>query len=163
MAILPIKIYSDPVLRKKAQAVKKISEADKQFIADMIETMYAKDGVGLAATQVGVSKRICIVNYTQTRGEELIIINPKILKKSGSCVVEEGCLSVPGINAQVKRAKNLRVVFCDLSGREIKMEAEGLLARIIQHETDHLDGVLFIDRLSFLKRRKILKKLKKCA
>lgn len=170
MSILPIKIYSDPILRKKAQSVKKISEVDKKFIADMIETMYAKDGIGLAATQVGVNKRICVIsatalggNYTQNKGGELVIINPKIIKRSGSQIMEEGCLSLPGISAETKRALKVKVIFCDLEGREIKMDTEGLLARIIQHETDHLDGVLFIDRLNFLKRRMILKKLKKCA
>lgn len=168
--MLPVKIYNDPVLRKKALTVKKITEEDKRFIADMIDTMYAQDGLGLAATQVGVSKRICVIsatasggNYTQKKGEELIIINPKIIKKSGVQTMEEGCLSLPGITSEVRRAFKLTFIFNDINGRETKMKAEGLLARIIQHETDHLDGILFIDRLNFWRRRKILKKLKKCA
>src|SRR3989338_7655518 len=122
MAILDVKIYSDPLLRKKAQAVQKISEIDKKFISDMIETMHAKDGMGLAATQVGVSKRICVINATQKKGEELVVINPLVVKKSGSEIMEEGCLSLPGVSAEVKRALKVNVVFCNQEGREIKME-----------------------------------------
>ncbi len=163
MAILPIKTYKDPVLRKKALTVKKASEEDKKLIADMIETMYAKDGVGLAATQIGVCKRICVINSTQKKGEELIMVNPKITKKIGDCTTEEGCLSLPGITAEVKRAKKILVAYNDIQGAEIRLPAEGLLARVIQHESDHLDGILFIDRLNFWQRKKIAKKLKKCA
>lgn len=162
MAILPVKTYKDPILRKKALAVKKISPEDKQLIADMIETMYTEDGVGLAATQVGICKKICVINYTQKKGEELIMLNPKITRKIGACTTEEGCLSLPGIMAEVKRAKKILVIYNDINGAEIKMPAEDLLARIIQHESDHLEGILFIDRLNFWRRRKIAKKLKKC-
>lgn len=162
MAILPIKTYKDRILRKKALAVKKVGEEDKKLIADMIETMYAKDGVGLAATQIGVCKRICVIS-AQKKGEELVIINPRIIKKIGAGSMEEGCLSIPGITAEVKRAKKIWVIYNTITGGEVRMPAEGLLARIIQHESDHLDGILFIDRLNFWHRRKIAKKLKKCA
>ena len=163
MSKLPIRVYNDPVLRKKTSVIKKMTEEDKKLIANMIETMYTKDGVGLAATQVGISRRIAVINHTQKKGEELVMINPKIIKKSGGEIMEEGCLSLPGITAEVKRFQKLTLIFNDLEGRERKIKAEGLFARIIQHETDHLDGILFIDRLNFWRKNKILKKLKKCA
>lgn len=161
MSILNIKLYNDPVLRKKTRLVQKISEIDKKFISDMIETMYAQDGMGLAAPQVGVSLRLCVISANQKKGEELVVINPRIIKKIGRETTEEGCLSLPGVSAKVKRAFKIGVRFNTLEGHESMMPVEGLPARVFQHEIDHLDGILFIDRLNFLSRTKVLKKLKK--
>lgn len=160
MAILKIRIYPDNSLRKKALAVTKLTDEDKKLIKDMIDTMYVSDGVGLAAPQVGVSKRIFIANHTGERGKELIAINPRILERTGKATLTEGCLSLPGISAEVKRYKKIVLRFEDLDGNERMITAENLLARIIQHEIDHLDGILFIDRVGILKRLKLLKKLK---
>ncbi|MCM8778422.1 MAG: peptide deformylase [Candidatus Omnitrophica bacterium] len=160
MAILKIRLYPDSILRKKALVVTEFTEEDKKLIKDMIETMYAFEGVGLAAPQVGVSKRIFVANPSGERGKEWVIINPRILKKSGSEILTEGCLSLPGISAEVKRYKRLVLKYEDLSGEEKVVSLEGLLARIVQHETDHLEGVLFIDRIGVLKRFKLLWKFK---
>ncbi|MCM8783407.1 MAG: peptide deformylase [Candidatus Omnitrophica bacterium] len=162
MAILRIIVFPDSVLRKKAMVVTKINDEDRKLIKDMIDTMYVSDGVGLAAPQVGVSKRIFIANSSGERGKELVIVNPRILEKSlAKEVLTEGCLSLPGVSAEVKRSKKVVLKFEDLEGRERIINAEGILARIIQHETDHLDGVLFIDRIGALKRFRLLKKFKR--
>jgi len=161
MAILKIKVYPDDILRKKALVVTKLTEEDKNLIRDMVETMYASDGVGIAAPQVGVSKRIFIANPTGEKGKELIAINPRILEKSGKEVLVEGCLSLPNISAEVKRYKKVVLKFEDMEGKEKIINANGLLARIIQHEIDHLDGILFIDRINIFKRLKLLRKLKR--
>lgn len=155
MAILEIKKYPDPVLRKKAEEIKEITPEIRELSRDMIETMLKNDpeGVGLAGPQVGVSKRIFIA---QTEKRPAVFINPKITRKSKRReAMEEGCLSVPGIWLKVKRAESLELEALDINGQKLRIKAEGLIARILQHEIDHLNGVLIIDKVSFW--RKIVK------
>jgi len=141
--ILPIKIHPDPILRKKAAVVNKIDRDIKRLILDMGETMRQKDGAGLAAPQVGESLRVIVIN---TKDGILAMVNPKITKKSWAKELgEEGCLSIPDFFGSVKRSKKINVIYCDAAGKKIKLKAEGLLARVIQHEVDHLKGILFID------------------
>ncbi len=152
MSILPVKIYPDPVLRKKASEVKGISPEIKKLAEDMKETMLKKDGVGLAANQVGELKRIIAV---QTEGEPAVFINPKIIKRSKETEkMEEGCLSLPGIWLEVKRARDVEMEALDLEGKRINIKAAGFTARVFQHEIDHLNGVLIIDKMSFLQKLK---------
>ncbi|HDK26469.1 MAG TPA: peptide deformylase [Candidatus Atribacteria bacterium] len=157
MAILEIKVYGDPILREKSKPVEKIAPEILNLIKDMTETMYAASGVGLAAPQVGVSKRIIIVDG----GEEGVIalINPKIVDEEGEVIAEEGCLSLPGIYANVKRSSKVTVEALDLDGEHIEITKEDLIARALQHEIDHLEGVLFIDRIGRTKRQLLLNKL----
>jgi len=162
MAILEIKKFNNPVLRKKCQEVKEISEDIKKLINDMTETMKKKQGIGLAAPQVGVLKRIIVVRAGLENQRILDLINPKILKKSSKKETgEEGCLSFPGIFLKIKRAKEVEVEGLNRNGEEIKIKASGLLARVFQHEIDHLDGILFFDRLNFWQRIKFNLKLPK--
>jgi len=161
MAILKICKYPEPVLKKRALEVKKVSEADKRLIEDMIETMKASGGVGLAANQVGVSKRIFVFNPSEEDWRADAIINPVIIKCRGSEKKDEGCLSLPGITAEVRRYKYVLVEGLDIAGRHVRFEAKALLARIIQHELDHLDGKLFIDRLNPLRRIMSLRRFAK--
>jgi len=142
--ILPIVTHPDPVLRQKAQPIKKITKKVKKLAPNMLETMYAAEGVGLAGPQVGVGKRIIVIDIGDG---PLVLINPQILNKSGQARDVEGCLSIPGRNAYVTRAAKVRVTGLDLDGRRVELEGEGYLARAFQHEIDHLDGVLFIDYL----------------
>ena len=164
MSILQVRRYPDPVLRKKAQPVKTVTERDKGLIEDMVETMKLSEGVGLAATQVGISKRIIVYNPSCDEWRADALINPVIVKKRGSEKKEEGCLSLPGINGLVRRSTYIQVEGLDIKGKPVCFEARGLLARIFQHEIDHLDGILFIDRLSpvkrFMAKRKLRKELK---
>ena len=157
MAILEIKVYGDPILREKSKPVKKITPEILNLVQDMTETMYATSGIGLAAPQVGVSKRIIIADG----GEEGVIalINPKIVDEEGEAISEEGCLSLPDIYANVKRFYKVRVEALDLDGEQIKITKEDLIARVLQHEIDHLEGVLFIDRIGRTKRQLLLNKL----
>lgn len=159
MAILEIKVYGDPILREKSQPVEKITPEILNIIKDMTETMYAASGVGLAAPQVGVLKRIIIVDG----GEEGVIalINPKIVDKEGESIAEEGCLSLPDIYANVKRSSKVTVEALDLDGEQIEITKEDLIARALQHEIDHLEGVLFIDRIGRTKRQLLLNQLTK--
>ena len=153
-----IKIYPDPILRKKCQEVKEVSEEIKNLGWDMVETMKEKEGIGLAAPQVGELKRVIIV---QTEKGPQIFINPKIFKKSKEKILsEEGCLSFPGLYLKIKRARRVEVKAFDQDEKEIQIKAEGLSARIFQHEIDHLDGILFIDRLNIFQRWRIKKRLK---
>jgi len=161
MAILKICKYPEPVLKKRALEVKKVSEADKRLIENMIETMKASGGVGLAANQVGISKRIFVFNPSEEDWRADAMINPVIIKRRGSEKTEEGCLSLPGITAEVRRYKYVLVEGLDIDGRHVRFEAKGLLARIIQHEVDHLDGKLIIDKASRLKRKLYLDKQEK--
>lgn len=161
MAILKICKYPQIILRKKALAVKKISEADKRLIGDMIETMKVSGGVGLAANQVGVPKRIFVFNPSSEEWRADALINPAILKRRGSEKMEEGCLSLPGVTAEVSRCKYVLVEGLDVDGRHVRFEARDLLARIIQHEIDHLDGKLFIDKVNPIRRMMSLRQLKK--
>lgn len=159
MAKLTIKIYPADILRKKASPVKKIGKEEQRLAYDMIETMRCSQGVGLAAPQVGVSKRIIVAEDVENSRTALVLINPMIVKKKGRSRFCEGCLSVPDMTSDVVRPESISVEAINLEGKDIKIDTKGLLARIIQHEVDHLDGILFIDRIGFLKRRKIMKKI----
>jgi len=166
MSIRPIIVLPDKRLRLVSEAVAKIDGEVKKLVADMFETMYAAPGVGLAAIQVGVPKRV--VTIDATRGEEekqpFAMINPEILWFSEEkAVLEEGCLSIPDYTDEVERPAKIKARFLDLEGRTIEAEAEGLFARVLQHEIDHINGVLFIDHLSKLKRSRVEKKLTKAA
>lgn len=159
MAILEIKEYGDPVLREKALPVEEVTPEILNLIKDMTETMYTASGVGLAASQVGVPKRIILVD-----GEEdglIVLINPMIIKSEGEIVAEEGCLSVPDIYSQVKRSLKVTVKALNQNGDPIEITKEDLTARALQHEIDHLDGILFIDRIGRTERQILLNKLKK--
>jgi len=161
MAKLKILEFPDPRLRTKATPVEAVDDALRALIADMFETMYAAPGIGLAATQVDVHKRLLITDVTPDKSEPHVLINPEILEKDGVLVSDEGCLSVPGYYEEVERAEHIRVRFLDKHGDTREMEAEGLLAVCIQHEMDHLEGKLFVDYLSEAKRQRIRKKLVK--
>ena len=157
-----IVIYPDPVLRKKAREVKSIDDRVARLAAEMAETMYAAPGIGLAAPQVGVSERVILVDVTGPERKELItLVNPVIVEKEGTVIFEEGCLSLPEVREKVERAARVLVRGYNLDEREREIEAEGLLAIALQHEIDHLNGVLFIDYLSRLKRDMIERKLRK--
>jgi peptide deformylase len=153
--IRPVRIYGDPVLRQKAREVAGVDDTVRTLIADLRDTMKAYHGVGLAANQVGVLQRVLVVDVPldEERREQVAIVNPVVVSRSGSEVGEEGCLSIPGIYDDVKRATRVRVRGLDERGAPLELEAEGYLARALQHEVDHLDGILFVDRLSLLKRQ----------
>jgi len=161
MAKLKILEFPDPRLRTKATAVAVVDDALRALIGDMFETMYAAPGIGLAATQVDVHKRLLITDVSADKSEPHVLINPELLEKDGVIVSDEGCLSVPGYYEEVERAEHIRVRFLDRQGDAQEMEAEGLLAVCIQHEMDHLEGKLFVDYLSEAKRQRIRKKLQK--
>lgn len=164
MAVLDIRSYPDEILRKKTRLIDNPLDIEIQrLIDDMVETMMAAPGVGLAANQVGVSKRLCVIDITAGKepGNLYVLINPEIIDKQGSEVCEEGCLSVPGYYAQVKRAAAVVVRYLDRDGNEKELEAEGLLARAVQHEIDHLNGILFVDRLGPVRREIFRKKYRK--
>ena len=145
----------------KATPVGTVDDALRVLIGDMFETMYEAPGIGLAATQVDVHKRLLVTDVSTDKTEPYVLINPEILEKDGVTVTDEGCLSVPGYYEEVERAEHIRVRFLDRNGGETEMEADGLLAVCIQHEIDHLDGKLFVDYLSEAKRLRIRKKLEK--
>ncbi len=161
MAKLKILEFPDPRLRKKAAPVETVDDALRTLIDDMFETMYDAPGIGLAATQVDVHKRLLVTDVTPDRSDPHVLINPVITEKDGVTVTEEGCLSVPGYFEEVERAEHIRVKFLGRDGNETEMEAEGLLAVCIQHEMDHLEGKLFVDYLSEAKRTRIRKRLDK--
>ena len=161
MARLPILEFPDPRLRTRAAPVTEVDGALRKLIDDMFETMYAAPGIGLAATQVNVHKRVLVVDVTEDRSKPLALINPEIIVREGVEETEEGCLSVPGIYDKVTRAERIRVRTLDRTGKQIEIDADGLLAVCIQHEMDHLEGKLFVDYLSELKRTRIRKKLEK--
>jgi peptide deformylase len=161
MALLTILEFPDPRLRTRAQAVEQVDAGLRKLIDDMFETMYAAPGIGLAATQVNAHKRLLVIDVSESRKEPLVFINPEILDRQGVEETEEGCLSVPGVYDKVTRADRIRVRALDRDGRQFEMDADGLLAVCIQHEIDHLDGKLFVDYLSELKRTRIRKKLEK--
>ena len=161
MALLQILEFPDPRLRNRGQPVAQVDAALRTLIDDMFETMYAAPGIGLAATQVNVAKRVLVLDLSERRNEPLALINPEILQRAGVEETEEGCLSVPGYFDKVTRAEQIRVRALDRDGKQIEFDAEGLLAVCIQHEIDHLDGKLFVDYLSELKRTRIRKKLEK--
>jgi peptide deformylase len=155
VSVRPVRIYGDPVLRERAREVTSVDDALRRLIADMRETMHAYGGVGLAANQVGVAQRLLVVDVPvedDVRARHALI-NPVVQRRSGSVSGEEGCLSVPGLWEDVTRADRLVVAGLDEEGRAVELSVEGYLARAIQHEMDHLEGVLFVDRLSALKRQ----------
>ncbi len=161
MAILKILEFPDPRLRKKAVAIIDIDDDLRNLIDDMLETMYAAPGIGLAATQVDVHKRLLVADISPEKDDPRALINPDILEKDGTAISEEGCLSVPGYFEEVERAESIRVRYLDRDGAPVEKNAEGLLAICIQHEIDHLNGKLFVDYLSEAKRQRIRKKLEK--
>ncbi|MEO1035601.1 MAG: peptide deformylase [Pseudomonadota bacterium] len=161
MAILRILEFPDPRLRTKATPVAEVTDEIRQLVDDMLETMYAAPGIGLAATQVDVHQRLLVADVSTEKDEPHVLINPEILEKDGVEVMEEGCLSVPGFYEEVERAEKIRFRALNRDGDTYEMEAEGLLAVCIQHEIDHLDGKLFVDYISDIKRDRIRKKLLK--
>jgi peptide deformylase len=161
MALLTILEYPDPRLRKVATAVAAVTPEVRQLVRDMAETMYAAPGVGLAATQVDVHKRIIVMDISEARDELRVFINPELLRAEGESECEEGCLSVPGYYDKVVRAARIRVRALDERGEAFEHDAEGLLAVCIQHEMDHLIGKVFVDRLSPLKRARLAARLRK--
>jgi peptide deformylase len=159
----PILTYGHPVLRQVARPVQSLNGDLHQLIEDMVETMYAAPGVGLAANQVGSLDRVFVANPSEDRdpGKLFVVINPALVQSEGELVEEEGCLSVPEFRDEVRRARRVLVTGLDRDGRPLQVEGEDLLARIFQHEIDHLNGVLFVDRLSPARRDILLRKLKK--
>ncbi len=161
MSVLSILEFPDPRLRTRAAPVSAFDAKLKQFVADMFETMYAANGVGLAATQVNVHQRVLVIDMSEERNQPLVLINAEILEKDGAQVYQEGCLSFPGLYADVTRALKVKVTAQDTDGKAFDYEAEGPLAVAVQHEMDHLDGKVFVDYLSPLKRSLLLKRLEK--
>ena len=161
MAVLEVLHFPDARLRKKALPVASIDDPVKQLAADMIETMHTENGIGLAATQVNVQKRVVVIDLSLSRSEPVVMINPVITAISGLEQMQEGCLSVPDVYETVERAEKISFRYQTLDNKLIEQEADGLLAICVQHEIDHLDGKLFIDYLSPLKRNRIAKKLEK--
>jgi peptide deformylase len=160
MAVLSVRKYGDPMLRRRASEVGDITPEIRTLVDDMVETMYDEVGIGLAAPQVGMSLRLIVIADDETRRARPLV-NPVIVARSGERSAEEGCLSIPGIFAQVTRATWVRVEARDLEGQPVTIEGHDLLARVFQHEIDHLDGVLFIDRLDPVTRDRIKRKIKK--
>lgn len=169
MAVLKLYTYPDKVLSEKCEKVTVVDDNIRKLLDDMLETMYADKGVGLAAPQIGITKRIIVIDdKVDEEGNPgphpMYLVNPEIIEKSAETIIfNEGCLSVPGQSADVERHKRVKVKYLDYNGQEQMLEAEDYLAVILQHETDHLDGILYIDHLSRLKRNMIIKKLKKQA
>ncbi len=161
MSTLAILEFPDPRLRTRAAPVAVFDAALKQFVADMFETMYAANGVGLAATQVDVHRQVLVIDMSEGRNQPLVLINAGIVEKDGAQVYQEGCLSFPGLYADVTRALKVKVKAQDTDGKEFLYEAEGPLAVAVQHEMDHLAGKVFVDYLSPLKRSMLLKRLEK--
>jgi peptide deformylase len=161
LSILTILEFPDERLRKKAEKVQAVDDSIRQLVDDMFETMYESRGVGLAATQVNVHRRVIVMDISEEKNDPLCLINPEIVEKDGIEESEEGCLSVPGFFEKVRRAEHVRVRALNRNGQPFELEARDLLAVCIQHEMDHLDGKLFVDYLSPLKRQRIKKKLEK--
>ena len=161
MAILKVVKFPEKVLETKAEEVRHITESDRKLVRDMIDTMYAENGVGLAANQVGVLKQIFVASADHVRGQEMVFFNPSIVKKEGQIKEFEGCLSIPEFFEPVKRAKRVWMRAMTLEGKKVEVKAEGLVSRIFQHEIDHLNGILFVDRLGPIKSRLSKKKLTK--
>ena len=161
--ILKIVKYPDPVLAQRGAEVTEFNAELRQFVSDLFETMYADQGVGLAAQQVGVAKRICVIDLSMGKKPEdkLVLINPEIIESKGRIYEEEGCLSFPDIREKVVRAARVRVRAQDLKGEWFEMDGEELLSRCFQHEIDHLDGMQFIFRMSPLKRSLVLRRIRK--
>ncbi|PTV99353.1 peptide deformylase [Halanaerobium saccharolyticum] len=145
MSLLNVREIGDPVLRSKAKEIDEVNKKTLTLIDNMFDTMYEEDGVGLAAPQVGILKRIAVVDIRE--GNKIILINPEIIEEEGKAIMEEGCLSIPGETGDVIRAEKIKVRTLNKEGKEIEFEAEGFEARAIQHEIDHLDGILFVDKI----------------
>ena len=163
MTLRTILNYPDPRLRTLAKPVTHFDDDLKTLIDDMFETMYAEEGIGLAATQVDIHQRIIVIDVSENRDQRLVLINPELLEKSGETGIEEGCLSIPEQRALVPRAAAVKIRALDRDGKPFELEADDLLAICIQHEMDHLVGKLFVDYLSPLKRQRIRQKLEKMA
>ncbi|RME36051.1 MAG: peptide deformylase [Gammaproteobacteria bacterium] len=161
MAILELLHHPDPRLRTRAAPVERVDDEVRQLAADMLETMYAAPGIGLAATQVNVHRRVVVIDISEGRDQPLCLVNPEIVEKRGEEEMEEGCLSVPGVYERVRRAEFVRATYLDLEGEPREIATDGLLAVCIQHELDHLEGRLFVDYLSTLKQQRIRRKLEK--
>ena len=161
MALLDILIYPDQRLHKKAKVVNQVDDRIKKLIDDMSETMYEAPGIGLAAPQVNILERIIVVDISESKDSLLALVNPEVISSDGLAEHEEGCLSVPGVYAQVERRENIRVRALDREGQAFELDADGLLGICIQHEIDHLDGKVFVDYLSHLKQGRIRKKMQK--
>ncbi|MGA7982822.1 MAG: peptide deformylase [Chromatiaceae bacterium] len=161
MSTLDILTFPDPRLRRKAEPVAEVDDGIRRIVDDMLETMYAAPGIGLAAVQVDIPRRIVVIDISEERDSPLCLINPQIHECEGEEQMEEGCLSVPGFYESVTRADKVRVHALNREGEPFELEAVGLLAVCIQHEIDHLDGKLFVDYISSLKRQRIRKKLEK--
>jgi len=161
MTVLQVLHFPDPRLRKKAQPIQQIDDSVKTLAADMIETMYAENGIGLAATQVNVQQRLVVMDLSPDKNSPVVLVNPEILSSSGTEEMQEGCLSVPDVYETVERAEKVTFRYLTLENELIEQEADDLLAVCLQHEIDHLNGKLFIDYLSPLKRTRISKKLEK--
>lgn len=161
MALLEILEFPDPRLRTRARPVEAVDDTLRRLIDDMFETMYAAPGIGLAATQVDVHRRLVVIDVSEDKDQPLVLINPEIVGRRGSQTHQEGCLSVPGIFADVDRAEAVDVRALDRDGRPFELSADGLLAVCIQHELDHLEGKVFVDYLSPLKRELVRKRLAK--
>jgi peptide deformylase len=161
MAIRKILHYPDPRLRRKALPVDTVDDEIRTLIDDMAETMYQAPGIGLAAPQIDVSKRVLILDISEARNELRVFVNPELLTQEGEQTMEEGCLSVPGVYDEVTRAEKVTVRALGRDGKPFELQVDGLLATCVQHEIDHLDGKLFVDYLSRLKRQRVRKKLEK--
>ncbi|MFH1823948.1 MAG: peptide deformylase [Candidatus Firestonebacteria bacterium] len=161
MSILEMRTYGDPFLRKKTIPLERINSQVKEIVHSMIETMRISKGVGLAANQVGFLEKICVIDTSKGEKKEdlLVLVNPEIINKSGKIKLEEGCLSFPEITEEIERASKVKIKALNLEGKEIQVIGENLLARVLQHEIDHLNGVLFIDYLHFVRKLAIQKKL----
>lgn len=163
MSVLPIRLYGDPILREKAAEITRVDNSVIELVRDMFDTLKDAQGLGLAANQVGVLKRVFVVNLSHVKEGEspFAIINPVMVDKTGEIIGEEGCLSIPGIYEDVLRAKKVTFKGLDLTGQDIIIQGEDLRSRVMQHELDHLNGILFIDHLSKIKREEINSKLNK--
>jgi peptide deformylase len=163
MAVLEIKRYPEKVLKEKAAPVENIDAALDKLMDDMIETMHYARGIGLAANQVGITKKLCVLDLglREDKVPLIVLLNPVITKKEGMVDAEEGCLSIPGYLTSIKRAEKVLVRGINREGKDIEIEAQGLLARALQHEIDHLEGLLFIDRMSPIRREFFKRKYKK--
>lgn len=163
MSLLTILKFPDPRLKKTAVRIETIDEQIHQLAKDMAETMYAAPGVGLAATQVDVQQRLIVIDVSEARDELLVLVNPELVETEGKKLVEEGCLSVPGVYEKVERAERVVVRYLDLAGKEQHISGEGMLAVCLQHEIEHLDGHIFVEHLSQLKQSRIKTKMLKQA
>lgn len=163
MSILPIRIYPDPVLRVRCPEVEQFDAGLEKLAKDMVETMYAAPGIGLAAPQVGVELRLAVVDVSVGEEKDSLrcLVNPEILDKDGRDLDEEGCLSIPGVAEKVNRPAAIRVTALNVEGEPFELEADGLLARVICHEVDHLDGVLFVDRVVGLRKERVKRQLRR--